>query len=83
MDLTDLAQGRYDVVINGGAHLWDIAAARHMLSATGYKLVDWSGKDIDVSAYKGQDRVLQLVAGKPAAIDAFFAKLKHANVKLT
>lgn len=83
MDLTDLAQGRYDVVINWGAHLWDIAAARHMLYATGYKLVDWSGKDIDVPAFKGQDRVLQLVAGKPAAIDAFFAKLKQANVKLT
>lgn len=83
MDLIDLTQDQYDLVVCGGPHLWDIAAARHMLYATGCKLVDWSGKDIDVPSYKGQDRSIPLLAGKPAAIEAFFAKLKRANVNLT
>lgn len=83
IDLVDLALGKYDLVINGGCHLWDIAPARHVLAHTGHILTDWQGKLIDVARFKGQDQSLQLLAGTPAAIEQFQKTMRQKNVQTT
>ncbi len=80
IDLIDLARDKYDLVINGGCHLWDLAPAWHVLTKTGYMLVDWSGKPLEVSSFKGKDELLKVVAGKQATIEAFFEKIRSAEI---
>lgn len=75
IDMIDLVLGKYDLVINGNAHLWDIAPVRHFLKLAEMNLVDWQSREIDVSVYKGQDRPLQLFAGSPIAINWLMNKL--------
>lgn len=82
IDLIDLAMGRYDLVINGGCHLWDIAGAKHVLDKTGHMLVGWDGKKIDIASFKGKDRILEIIAGAPTAIKTFFEKLEAGGLKL-
>lgn len=82
IDLIDLAMGKYDLVINGGCHLWDIAGAKHILDKTGHVIVGWDGKTIDVASFKGKDRILEIVAGTPKAVKSFFEKLDRGGVKL-
>lgn len=82
IDLLDLARDKYDLVINGGCHLWDVAPAEHVLAKAGYVLVDWSGKPIAVSAFKGQDQLLAVVAGKQTTLDTFFNKLHKSGITL-
>jgi fructose-1,6-bisphosphatase/inositol monophosphatase family enzyme len=82
IDLCDLARGKYDLVVNGGCHLWDIAPAYPVLKKLGYTIVDWSGKTLNIADFKGKDQTLTIVAGTPANIDHFFATLTEKGIAL-
>lgn len=82
IDLIDLAFGKYDLVINGSCHLWDIAGAKHILDKTGYVMVGWDGKAIDVASYNGKDQALMIIAGKQKLVNAFFEKIKNSGINL-
>lgn len=80
IDLLDLAHDKYDLVINGGCHLWDVAPVEHLLAKAGYMLVDWSGNPISTSSFKGKDQLLKVVAGKQAAVETFFEKIRSSGM---
>jgi fructose-1,6-bisphosphatase/inositol monophosphatase family enzyme len=80
MDMCDLALGKYNLLINGGAHIWDVAPAIPILEKAGFEVLDWSGNKIDLASYKGQDQILTILAGRKENIELFFKKMESAGV---
>jgi len=63
LDLIELAQGRYDIAINGGCYPWDVAAAQLFLEDSGLVLSDWQGSPVDLGTLQAHDQMLRIFAG--------------------
>jgi myo-inositol-1(or 4)-monophosphatase len=68
LNLMELAKDNVQIVINGRAKLWDIAAAKLIVEEAGGNVRDWNGNDFDYD-YDNPSSFYPLIASHPTLID--------------
>ena len=68
LNLMELAKGNAQIVINGRAKFWDIAAAKLIVEEAGGKVTDWNGDDFNYH-YNDPSYTYELIASSPKLIE--------------
>jgi myo-inositol-1(or 4)-monophosphatase len=68
LNLIELAKNNVQIVINGRAKFWDIAAAKLIVEEAGGKVKNWEGNDFEYD-YKNPVALYPLIASLPKLID--------------
>jgi myo-inositol-1(or 4)-monophosphatase len=68
LNLIELTKNNVQVVINGRAKFWDIAAAKLIVEEAGGKITNWEGEDFEYD-YENPTALYPLIASHPELIE--------------
>lgn len=64
LDLCYFTENKFQIVVNGGCYVWDIAAAKLIIEESGGILVDWNGKSINFD-FENPKKYYRIFASHP------------------
>lgn len=72
LELCELANEHFDLVLNGGTYIWDLAAAKLIIEEAGGRVLEKNGKKL-ILDFSNPNKVYKPIAGHPINLEKFLS----------